>query len=155
MIDSADGMQVRMTASLQGYRKSYFGEMPIGRRARVRPNLPELRRLLMCCVAKRNVGVWVLAAVISSAPLISEAKSWQFEWAKQDFQLYFRNNLSMGAAWRIEERDKSLIGKVNLQENRTLCAEDDCIALSRDNTEPNSRFLRAPGDYLQTLMMVI
>lgn len=55
------------------------------------------------------------------------------------------NTISIGAAWRVEDRDPKLVGKASLAGNRDLCASDNCIGLSPGDTEPNERFLAAPG----------
>ena len=52
--------------------------------------------------------------------------------------------MTVGAAWRIEERDPALIGKLNL--NPDLCEGDDCISLSNDPAA-NQRLVDAPGAY--------
>ncbi|TDU28460.1 uncharacterized protein DUF1302 [Panacagrimonas perspica] len=57
--------------------------------------------------------------------------------------MQWRNRASLGMAWRMQERQDRLIGKASL--NPQLCAPDNCIALTPDNTEPNERFLAARG----------
>lgn len=54
------------------------------------------------------------------------------------------NRVSLGAQWRIEDRDPALIGKLNL--NPGLCANDDCHSLA-DDPEPNQRLVDAPGAF--------
>lgn len=60
-----------------------------------------------------------------------------------DWAFSVRQSLSLGASWRTAARDRSLIGKTSL--DRELCSPDDCLAVRADDTEPNTRFLRAPG----------
>jgi len=61
------------------------------------------------------------------------------------FDLNWDNKISSGVQLRTERPNRSLIGKASLPENRNLCAPDDCIAVDPDNTQPNERFLAAPG----------
>lgn len=56
-----------------------------------------------------------------------------------------QNTVSIGAAWRVEDRDINLIGKASVAGNRDLCSADNCIGLSEGDTAPNQRFLAAPG----------
>ncbi|HEX4872619.1 MAG TPA: DUF1302 family protein [Nevskiaceae bacterium] len=72
-----------------------------------------------------------LALAFVASPLQAE---WETEWA---------HRFSLGAAWRTESRDPALIGKSNLDPQ--LCAADDCLATSADDTGPNARYLAAPG----------
>lgn len=57
--------------------------------------------------------------------------------------LDWRNRVSVGVGWRTQKRNDRLIGKATLDPQ--LCAPDDCISLTASNTEPNERFLAAPG----------
>ncbi|MEN8718884.1 MAG: DUF1302 family protein, partial [Oceanococcaceae bacterium] len=59
------------------------------------------------------------------------------------FDVSWTNKFAAGAQWRLESPDTSLIGKSNL--DPSLCAEDACISLSRDNLEPHQRWMAAPG----------
>lgn len=59
------------------------------------------------------------------------------------WQLQWRNRASVGLTWRMQDRLDRLVGKASLDPQ--LCAPDDCIALTPGNTEPNERFLAAPG----------
>jgi len=53
------------------------------------------------------------------------------------------NDVTLGAGWRLEARDPSLIGKLNL--DPTLCP-DDCRDLGGDPA-PNQRLVDAPGGF--------
>lgn len=59
------------------------------------------------------------------------------------FGVSWDNKFAIGAQWRLESPDINLIGKSNL--DPSLCAEDSCLTLSRDNNEPNERWQAAPG----------
>ncbi len=87
---------------------------------------------------------WLIgASLLLSTPLASAVK-----WApagKDGPQVNLLNTVSIGAAWRLEDQDPNLIGKASLPGNRDLCAADNCIGLSAGDTEPNERFLAAPG----------
>nr|MBV6630152.1 DUF1302 domain-containing protein [Oceanococcus sp. HetDA_MAG_MS8] len=69
---------------------------------------------------------------------------WSLEFGLGNIDLSWNNRVSLGAAWRVENRDPALIGKLNL--NPDLCP-DGCISLSGD-PEPNQRLVDAPGAYL-------
>ncbi|MDX1453708.1 MAG: DUF1302 family protein, partial [Oleiphilaceae bacterium] len=93
---------------------------------------------------KQGAVVSFLAAGLLAMPN-AQALNWEFEFAEDIVEVDLLNTLSVGAAWRVEERDESLIGKASLPQNRDLCAQDNCIGLTEDATEPNARFLAAPG----------
>ena len=57
----------------------------------------------------------------------------------------FDNVLMWSVGFRVESPDPDMIGKVSLEQNRNLCAADDCIGLSRNDTAPNERFMAARG----------
>ena len=61
-----------------------------------------------------------------------------------EFGISFVNRFTIGAAWRIEERDPDLIGKLNLDPD--LCAGDDCLSFTGD-PEPIMRLVEAPGAF--------
>lgn len=62
-----------------------------------------------------------------------------------DAQATWENELSFGLQVRTSNPDPALIGKAHLSQNRNLCAKDDCLSFDPSNTEPNERFLAAPG----------
>lgn len=68
-----------------------------------------------------------------------------YESQGQRVTIDWRNTVSFGAAIRTDKRDPNLVGKLSLPGNADLCAPDDCIGLSEGETEPNERFLAAPG----------
>lgn len=65
--------------------------------------------------------------------------------ARAPVKVEWDNILMFSAGFRVESPDPDLIGKASLRQNRNLCAPDDCIGLSRFDTEPNERFLAARG----------
>lgn len=79
-----------------------------------------------------------LLLVLGLLPQVVAAEGWldelTFDWS---------NRVSVGAALRIEARDPNLVGKSNLDPN--LCAADECLSVSPDQTGPNTRWLNAPG----------
>lgn len=79
-----------------------------------------------------------LLLVLGLLPQAVAAEGWldelTFDWS---------NRVSVGAALRIEARDPNLVGKSNLDPN--LCAADECLSVSPDQTGPNTRWLNAPG----------
>lgn len=81
-----------------------------------------------------------LLAISHPAPAYEK----EFEGGTYDgWLLQIRSRLSGGATWRMQERQDRLVGKASLDPG--LCAADDCIALTPGHTEPNERFLAAPG----------
>lgn len=71
--------------------------------------------------------------------------------------LMLQNNhkLTLGAQWRMEERDIDLIGKLNVEGQQNLCSDgtgngDDCISLHGD-PEPNQRLVNAQGGLFAAL----
>ncbi|MGQ3058714.1 MAG: DUF1302 family protein, partial [Nevskia sp.] len=79
-----------------------------------------------------------LVLALGLLPQVVAADGWldelSFDWS---------NRVSVGAALRIEARDPNLVGKSNLDPN--LCAADECLSVSPDQTGPNTRWLNAPG----------
>lgn len=75
---------------------------------------------------------------LSLLPLAASAEGWI-----DDVEFDWNNRVTVGTAIRIEARDPNLVGKSNLDPN--LCAADECLAVSPDETGPNERYLAAPG----------
>ncbi len=80
------------------------------------------------------------AAIFGSMTLDAVA----LEYDIGDFGISFTNRVSLGAAWRIEDRDPALISKLNLDPN--LCDGDDCLSFTNDPTA-NQRLVDAPGAF--------
>ena len=92
---------------------------------------------------RRAVGGAAILGILAPG-LSGPAHAYRVEFGDSgDWVLDWRNRLSYGMAWRVEEPAASNIAKAQLDPQ--LCAADDCIALTEDNTEPNERFLAAPG----------
>ncbi len=81
---------------------------------------------------------WLLLGVLGCGSV--QALEFDFH----DIAITWNNRISLGAAWRLEERDPALIGKLNLDPH--LCDEDDCLSLSGD-PGPNQRLVDAPGAF--------
>ena len=93
---------------------------------------------------KRAVRSALAALVLATLAAPAAAYEKEFDGGLFDgWLMQWRNRASLGMAWRMQERQDRLIGKASL--NPDLCAPDNCIALTQDNTEPNERFLAAPG----------
>lgn len=90
-----------------------------------------------------------LAACVAAGlalPLATPLAAYEQEFEGGTFDgwlLQWRNRASLGLGWRMQDRKASLIGKASL--DPSLCAPDDCIALSAGDTAANERFLAAPG----------
>lgn len=80
----------------------------------------------------------LLLAVPALLPRLACAEAWNEGWERE-----WSNRITIGAAIRTEARDADLVGKSNLDPQ--LCAADDCLSASPDNTAPNERYLAAPG----------
>lgn len=86
-----------------------------------------------------------LGTLALACSLPAGALEWEADTDAGPLTVELRNTVSAGVAWRAQARDERLVGKANLPANRDLCAPDDCIGLSESDTEPNARFLAAPG----------
>lgn len=67
-----------------------------------------------------------------------------FEWG--DFNAQLDNRITIGAAWRMEERDERLLAKLNVPGQQNLCTADDCLSLGGD-PEPIRRLVNAKGGF--------
>ena len=88
--------------------------------------------------ARRRV---VLALLVGSATGLCHAAEFDID-VGPGFGVSWDNKFAIGAQWRLESPDTNRIGKSNL--DPSLCAEDACLTLSRDNNEPNERWQAAP-----------
>jgi hypothetical protein len=86
----------------------------------------------------RGAGVLLMAC---SGPVLALDYSWG------DLNLTLKNRFSVGAAFRMEERDDDLIGKLNVPGQQDLCTADDCMSLSGDPA-PNQRLVDAEGAFV-------
>ncbi len=94
-------------------------------------------------MSMRQGGLLIALAALATA-LPAQALRWDVD-ALGGIDIDWENKLSTGIQLRTESPDRALIGKASLPENRDLCAADDCISVDPDDTEPNERFLAAPG----------
>src|SRR5262249_42216334 len=53
---------------------------------------------------------------------------------------------SAGIAFRMQDRNNGLIGKLNVPGQQTLCQADDCLSLNAD-PGPNQRLVNASGSF--------
>ena len=88
------------------------------------------------------MGIGSRAIIVAAIGFSSSG--WALEYDLFGVGLTWNNRITTGAAWRVEERDPALIGKLNL--DPFLCQETDCITLSGD-PEPNARLVAAPGGF--------
>ncbi len=72
------------------------------------------------------------------------AKALQFNWG--DFDIVSKTFITVGAGWRLEERDDDLVYKTNIEGQELLCAADDCLSLFGDPA-PNQRLVDAKGSF--------
>lgn len=92
-----------------------------------------------------SLGGRSLAAIVGMAAglaWMTPAQAVRFEYG--GIQASWENRLILGAGWRLEERDESLVGKLNV--NPDLCP-DDCLSFSGDPA-PNQRLVDAPGSFV-------
>lgn len=75
------------------------------------------------------------------APL---AHAFDFDW--QDTQFSLKSKYTAGAAWRLQDPNQALLGKLNVPGQQNLCASDNCISL-RGDPGPNQRLVNALGSY--------
>ena len=88
--------------------------------------------------------IHLLTAALGCAIVLpAHALNWSF-W---DIDVTLNNRISMGAAWRMEDRDKNLIGKLNIEGQQHLCEPDDCLSFD-GNPEPNQRLVDARGAFV-------
>ncbi len=72
------------------------------------------------------------------------ATALQFDWG--DFSVSGKTFVTVGAGWRLEERDNDLVYKTNVEGQQNLCAADDCLSFFGD-TGPNQRLVDAEGSF--------
>lgn len=89
-----------------------------------------------------NTHHWLALLAISGLAMPASA----FNFSIGGVEGGLTTRVTLGAGWRIEDRDEDLIGKLNIEGQQTLCQSDDCLSLSGD-PEPNQRLIDARGDY--------
>ncbi|PPE75935.1 hypothetical protein C3942_03375 [Solimonas fluminis] len=85
------------------------------------------------------------AGLIAGLLSCGQAVALDYEW--RDIDISLNGRASIGAMWRMEERDNRLVGKLNVPGQQGLCSRDDCIDLGGDS-EPNQRLVDAQGAYI-------
>lgn len=86
-------------------------------------------------------GAW-LAIALALGCTQAEA----LEWEKGDLSVTWNNRVSSGAAWRMQDIDYELVGKLSVPGQAGLCF-DDCLSLNGDPA-PNQRLVDARGAFL-------
>ncbi|MGH8529795.1 MAG: DUF1302 domain-containing protein [Nevskiales bacterium] len=66
------------------------------------------------------------------------------EWSAGDLKLNLTGLVTVGAAWRMQEPNIDLLGKLNVPGQQDLCTADDCMSLAGDPA-PNQRLVNARG----------
>ena len=89
---------------------------------------------------------WGIAAVLLCWGF--NANALEYEWG--DFTFSGKSFFTVGAGVRTQSRADSLIYKLNIEGQQTLCQEDDCVSLTGDPA-PNQRLVNAKGDFSQHL----
>ncbi|MGB1580615.1 MAG: DUF1302 domain-containing protein [Nevskiales bacterium] len=73
-------------------------------------------------------------------------QSWAIDFDWRGLSLALDNRVTLGAAWRLEERDDNLLAKLNVPGQQDLCTPDDCLNLGGD-PEPIRRLANAKGGF--------
>lgn len=76
-------------------------------------------------------------------------KAWPITLNWQGVDISWTNRVTLGAAWRMEERDERLLGKLNVPGQQNLCNPDDCLNLGGDPA-PIRRLVNARGGFTLT-----
>lgn len=91
----------------------------------------------MLVIRRMALAAGVLQAFVAGGAHAISFDLWGAEFA-------FDNQFVVGGTWRMEARDDSLVGKLNV--NPDLCP-DDCVSFNED-PGPNQRLVDAPGAFL-------
>lgn len=98
--------------------------------------------MLNPCVRRARVrGAMYLLLTLAWGPAQALDGTWG------DFAYAIQNRFSVGAAWRLEDRDTDLIGKLNVPGQQDLCVPDDCMSFQGDPA-PIQRLLAARGSLM-------
>lgn len=95
----------------------------------------------------RNMHVARCGALVGIAGLLTAGPARAIEFEYGDLYGNLKNRVSVGASWRLEQRDERLIDKNNL--DPTLCGsgvDDACISFN-GNTDLNDKLVAAPGSF--------
>lgn len=98
--------------------------------------------MLNQCVRRTGVrGTVYLLVTLACGPAQAIDGTWG------DVAYAIQNRFSVGAAWRLEDRDTNLIGKLNVPGQQDLCVPDDCMSF-RGDPAPIQRLLAARGSLM-------
>jgi hypothetical protein len=95
------------------------------------------------------IGAFILVSLVAAAPARA------LDWDVGPVRIDLKNRVSAGMAWRMQERNNALIGKLNVPGQQELCQHrdgsgDDCLSLTaipEPDTEPNQRLVDAAGSF--------
>lgn len=85
------------------------------------------------------------ASLLAGLLACGQATALEYEW--NDVNLQLNGRTTLGGMWRLSEREDRMVGKLNVEGQQDLCAQDDCIDLGGD-AEPNQRLVDAEGSFL-------
>lgn len=70
------------------------------------------------------------------------------DWSLTDYgvDLTLNTRVTAGVAWRTQDRNLGLLGKLNVPGQMNLCEADNCLSLS-DDPDPNQRLVNAAGAF--------
>lgn len=93
---------------------------------------------------KKCKSVLVAVSGIMLYGIAGHAAAFSLSW--NDFDIEINSKFTVGAGWRLEERDNSLLGKLNVPGQQDMCRPDDCLDFS-GNTAPIERLVKAEGGF--------
>jgi len=91
---------------------------------------------------RRAAGLAALAAV-----LCTPAEAVQFDLMDGELSGVLNSTITFGAAWRMEERSESLVGKTNNDPGACARQFQSCQGLFKDQVYPSQRLAATPGQY--------
>jgi len=104
-------------------------------------------------VRVKRGGYWMSGMVLLLASGGAQALNMELPgWGEQGIEAQLNTTITVGAAWRLEERDRNLVGKSN--NNPDLCGRENgklrwqgCQGLFRTQSFPAERLASGPGLY--------
>lgn len=91
--------------------------------------------------------VLAVLLLLFSTAMSTSARAITLNW--QGLDINWTNTVTLGAAWRMEERDERLLAKLNVPGQQNLCNPDDCLNLAGDPA-PIRRLVNARGGFALT-----
>lgn len=91
-----------------------------------------------------DICLQLAAALLLALASLQPAAAVEFEWG--GFEGSLKTTVTAATGLRVEGQDPSLLGKLNVPGQQTLCQPDDCLSLS-GNPEPNQRLKNARGSF--------